>query len=89
MTTAMPSFRYLILSLESIGSQSRSLKSSFDGVSNLSLFLCEGWHFRGVLLNFIGIFAIASLRRIAFGVVPGLVSLFFYFRFEEVKGFIH
>ena len=89
MTTAMPPFGYLILPLEFIGSQSRSLKSSLDGISDLSLFLCEGWHFRGVLLDFIGIFAIASLGGIAFGVVSGLVPLFFYFRFEEVKGFIH
>ena len=89
MTTAMPPFGYLILPLEFIGSQSRSLKSSLDGISDLSLFLCEGRHFRGVLLDFIGIFAIAGLGGIAFGVVSGLVPLFFYFRFEEVKGFIH
>ena len=89
MTATMSSFGDLIFPLEPIGFKSRSLKSSFDGISDLSLFGGKGWHFGSILFDFIGIFAVAGFRGIAFGVMPGLIALFLDLRFEEVECFIH
>jgi len=53
VAAAVPSFGYLVPSLEAIGAEPRSLKSSLDGIPNLSLFLGEGRHFGGVFLDLI------------------------------------
>ena len=60
MTATMSSFRDLIFPLKPISLQSRSLKSSLDGISDLSLFGGEWWHFGSILFDFIGIFAVAG-----------------------------
>jgi len=53
VAAAVPSFGYLVPPFEAIGAEPRSLKSSLDGIPNLSLFLGEGRHFGGVFLDLI------------------------------------
>ena len=89
VATAVSSFGDLIFPLELIGFESRPLKSSFDGISDLSLFGGERGHFGGIFFDFIGIFAVAGFGGVAFGVVSGLIPFFLYLGFEEVEGFVH
>jgi hypothetical protein len=61
MATGMPPSGDLVLLLKFISPQSRSLESSLNGISDLSLFLREGGHFRLLFSDFVRVFAPAGL----------------------------
>jgi len=79
----------LVFLLKFIGPKSRSLKSSLNRISDLFLFLSESRYFRLLFSYFIGIFAAAGFRGVAFGIMSGFVVLFFELGLEEVERLVH
>lgn len=89
MAAACFSFYIRVLAFEAVPSKLRSLKSSLDGCSDLSLFLGEWCNFWTLLLCFVRIFAAACFRGIALWIISCFFGLFFYLRLKKVKRLIH